>query len=88
MATPAYRNSPEPKRKTLAPCRNSVRSQTSETLSLMRESLSPQTIKQVRFTSAHQVAETLDQLCEMGLVEKFVDEYRVTRYRPTNGRMA
>ena len=33
------------------------------------------------------IAQTLDDLVEMGLVESFVDEYRITRYRPTNGRI-
>jgi len=34
------------------------------------------------------IAATLDDLVEMGLLETFVDQYRVTRYRPTNGRIA
>jgi hypothetical protein len=46
----------------------------------MREALEP--------LNPGEVAHTLDQLCVMGLVEKFVDEYRVTRYRPTGGRIA
>lgn len=71
-----------------APCRNPVVQQsTQQTLELMRESLAGP-IRRTRFTSAHQVAETLDQLCAMGLVEKFVDEHRITRYRPTGGRIA
>ncbi len=35
-----------------------------------------------------QIARTLDELCALGLVEKFRDEYNITRYRPTNGRVA
>lgn len=35
-----------------------------------------------------QVARDLRELCDMGLVEKFKDEYGITRYRPTNGRVA
>lgn len=35
-----------------------------------------------------EVARTLDELCALGLVEKFTDQYRITRYRPTNGRVA
>lgn len=34
------------------------------------------------------IAATLEDLVEMGLLEKFVDERRITRYRPTNGRIA
>lgn len=31
-----------------------------------------------------QVARDLRELCDMGMVEKFKDEYGITRYRPTN----
>jgi len=37
--------------------------------------------------SPGQIARDLEQLCAMGLVEKFKDEYNITRYRPTNGRI-
>ena len=33
-----------------------------------------------------EVARTLDELCALGLVEKFRDEHNITRYRPTGGR--
>ena len=33
--------------------------------------------------SPRQVARTLKELCEMGLVRKFKDEYGITRYRAT-----
>lgn len=33
-----------------------------------------------------QVARTLNELCAMGLLEKFKDEYNITRYRLANGR--
>jgi hypothetical protein len=39
----------------------------------------------VRF-SRGQIARDLEELCAMGLIEKFRDEYNVTRYRPTNRR--
>lgn len=38
--------------------------------------------------SAGQIARDLKDLCAMGLLETFVDEHRITRYRPTNGRIA
>jgi hypothetical protein len=31
-----------------------------------------------------QVARTLDELCALGLVEKFRDEYNIVRYRTVN----
>lgn len=72
-----------------APRRNSVRSHTAETLSLMRESLVPkQRIPQLSAAQAGAVAATLDDLVEMGLLETFVDEHRITRYRPSGGRVA
>ncbi len=38
------------------------------------------------YLSPRQVARTLVELCEMGLVEQFKDGEGITRYRPTNGR--
>lgn len=38
------------------------------------------------YLSPRQVARTLVELCEMGLVEQFKDGEGTTRYRPTNGR--
>lgn len=35
-----------------------------------------------------EVARTLDELCALGLVEKFRDEHNIVRYRPTDGRVA
>jgi hypothetical protein len=35
-----------------------------------------------------QVARTLDELCALGLVEKFRDQHNIVGYRPTNGRIA
>jgi len=32
-----------------------------------------------------QVARTFDELCALGLVEKFRDEHNIVRYRPTTG---
>lgn len=34
------------------------------------------------------IARDLEELCDMGLVEKFRDEHNIIRYRPTNGRVA
>jgi len=34
-----------------------------------------------------EVARTLNELCERGLLEKFKDEFNITRYRPTDGRV-
>lgn len=40
------------------------------------------------FAEFSQFVSDLDQLVEMGLLETFVDEYRIRRYRPANGRIA
>lgn len=34
------------------------------------------------------IARTIEDLCEMGLVEAFCDEHNIVRYRPTGGRIA
>lgn len=34
----------------------------------------------------HQVCRDLEQLCEMGILEAFRDEYNVVRYRTVDGR--
>jgi hypothetical protein len=36
----------------------------------------------------HRVCRDLEQLCEMGILEAFRDEYNVVRYRPVNGSAA
>jgi hypothetical protein len=53
--------------------------QARETLNLLHESLPPALTR-------GQVARTLDELCELGLLEKFKDAHRITRYRPSEGR--
>ena len=34
------------------------------------------------------VASTIEELCALGLVEKFTDGFGFTRYRPAGGRIA
>lgn len=71
----AYRNAAESKSKNSVPCRQPMQ-------------LTPQN-EHFAQAGVHlgRIAQTLDDLVEMGLVESFVDEYRITRYRPTNGRI-
>jgi hypothetical protein len=81
-----------------APCRNPVAQQsTHQTLNLMNEAIVPVRDRNVSIAEAETavvvarhalVAATLNELVEMGLVETFVDEHLITRYRPTNGRVA
>ena len=35
-----------------------------------------------------EVAQTIDELIQLGLVEAFRGEHNIVRYRPTNGRIA
>lgn len=44
--------------------------------------------KKLASAQAGVIAATLDDLVEMGLLETFVDQYQITRYRPTGGRVA
>jgi hypothetical protein len=75
----AYRNSSESKSENSIPCRQPIQPRL----------LSPQN-EHFAKAGIHlgAIAATLDDLVEMGLLETFVDEFRITRYRPTGGRIA
>lgn len=90
--TAAYSNPLESKSE------NSTASATRQTLNLMNEAIVPPVAAQkisvaevelaVRVARHALVAATIDDLVEMGLLETFVDDHRITRYRPTGGRIA
>ncbi|HEY3972353.1 MAG TPA: hypothetical protein VGM18_05065 [Candidatus Sulfotelmatobacter sp.] len=40
-----------------------------------------------RPATLHQVCRDLEQLCEMGLLEAFRDEYNIVRYRTTGAKL-
>jgi hypothetical protein len=42
----------------------------------------------VSAAQAGMIAQTIEDLCEMGLVEAFRDEHGIVRYKPTGGRVA
>lgn len=85
----AYRNSPETESKNSNPasCRNPVTSPANNSLSSQfadPKSFQPPIVQ--AFAEYSQLVSDLDQLVAMGLLETFQDQYRITRYRPTNGR--
>jgi hypothetical protein len=73
----AYRNSPESKSETSIPCHQPIQPRP----------LTPQNEHFAKAVHLGAVAQTLDDLIEMGLIETYVDEHRITRYRPTGGRI-
>lgn len=64
---------------------------TRHTLDLMREALHPFPVPQLTASDLRELAEftnDLGALCAEGMIQEFVDANGVTRYRPTNGRIA
>jgi predicted transcriptional regulator len=55
-------------------------------LSRRQQCRTPQPVPRLILTPG-QVARTLNELMALGFVEKVKDEFGVTRYRPTNGRV-
>lgn len=86
----AYRNSSETESRNShasASCRKPVASPAKNSLSSQfadPKSFAPPTVQE--YAEFSQLVSDLDQLVAMGLLETFQDQYRITRYRPTNGR--
>ena len=73
-------NPPFPCRQPLvSPAKNSLSSQLADP-----KSFEPPTVQ--AFADISQLVSDLDGLVEMGLLETYVDEFRIRRYRPADGR--
>lgn len=75
----AYRNSSQPRSENSAPCRQPVQ----------QSVLTPQNehFAKAQLTRG-QVARTLVELVDLGLLEASRDEFNIVRYKPTGGRVA